>query len=175
MPIVQSKQRFAEARMVEAARRLVGASTLCAIATVGRGGSAHVHTAYFAFTPELELIWLSEPRAQHSRNVHSRKTVAIEVYDSRQVWGKEDCGIQLFGSARKLTGSDASQAEAVYAARFSEYAHEGLSAYRFYAFRPGRIKLFDERDFGAGRFVTARVGKGGRLTWEGTQIYRSVA
>jgi uncharacterized protein YhbP (UPF0306 family) len=175
MAIVESKQQFAEARMVDAARRLLGASTLCAIATVGRGGSSYINTAYFAFTPDLDVVWLSEPQAQHSRNVRVRRTAAITVYDSTQTWGKPDRGIQLFGSARKLTGSDASQAESVYAARFPEYEHEALSAYRFYAFRPDRIKLFDERDFGAGRFVTARVEKDGRLTWEGTQIYRSGA
>jgi uncharacterized protein YhbP (UPF0306 family) len=173
MAIVNSKQRFAEARMVGAARRLLGASTLCAIATVDRDGSSHINTAYFAFTPELEVIWLSDPQAQHSRNVRTRKTVAIAVYDAGQVWGKHDSGIQLFGSARELRGADAEDAEAVYGSRFREYDRAQFGDYRLYLFHPARVKLFDELHFGTGRFVTARVEDGGRLRWEGTQVYRS--
>ena len=159
--------------MADTARQLLGASTLCAIATVGRGGSAYVNTAYFAFTPELDVIWLSEPHAQHSRNVRARGTVAIAVYDSRQAWGKQDRGIQLFGSACEVGRSDAANAEAVYARRFPRYEPEELRGYRFYVFQPDRLKLFDERALGSGRFVTARVEQGGRLVWERTEVYRS--
>jgi Pyridoxamine 5'-phosphate oxidase len=37
--------------MRKAAQRLLEASTLCAIATVGPDGSAYVNTAYLAFSP----------------------------------------------------------------------------------------------------------------------------
>ena len=50
-----------------------------------------------------------------------------------------------------------------------------LGAYRFYRFRPRRLKLFDEQELGPGWFVTARVAAGGRLEWERTEIYRSAA
>ena len=82
--------------MADAARRLLDASSLCAIATVGPDGSAYVNTAYFAFSSELDLVWMSEPNAQHSRNIRERGTAAIAVYDSTQVWGRPDRGIQLF-------------------------------------------------------------------------------
>jgi uncharacterized protein YhbP (UPF0306 family) len=174
VPIEQSKRRVAERRLAAAARSLLDASTLCAIATIGADGSAYVNTAYFAFGAELDVVWLSEPQAQHSRNIRSRETVAIAVYDSTQKWGKPDRGIQLFGSARELPRSGAGDAEALYAGRFPDYEREQFGAYRFYAFHPNRIKLFDERNLGGGRFVTARVENGGRLGWEGTQVYRSM-
>jgi uncharacterized protein YhbP (UPF0306 family) len=155
--------------MLEVARRLLDASSLCAIATVGSEGSAYVNTAYFAFSPELDLVWMSAPQAQHSRNIRERGTAAVAVYDSTQVWGRPDRGIQLFGSAREAV--DAAEVEAVYAGRFSDYDREDFGAYRFYVLRPGRVKLFDERELGGGVFVTARLDDSRRLVWEETQVY----
>jgi uncharacterized protein YhbP (UPF0306 family) len=158
-------------QMTELARRLLDDSTLCAIATVSADGSAHINTAYFAWGPKLDLIWLSDPRATHSRNIHAGGKVAIAVYDSGQSWGKPDRGIQLFGSAYEADGVGAAEAETAYADRFSEYHHGDLSAYRFYVFHPSRFKLFDERELGAGRFVVATVDDDGRLSWEATEVY----
>jgi uncharacterized protein YhbP (UPF0306 family) len=153
---------------------LLDASTLCAIATVS-GSRAHVNTAYFAWSSEFRLIWLSEPRARHSRNLRENASVAIAVFDSGQVWGKPDRGIQLFGSARELAGRTAEVGERVYAERFPDYRREDNSAYQFYEFRPRRLKLFDEPTLGSGVFVTARIVAGGELTWERTEIYQSTA
>jgi uncharacterized protein YhbP (UPF0306 family) len=147
------------------AEALVEASTLCAISTVGPRGLAYVNTAYFAWAPDLRIIWLSEPGARHSRNLRTNPSAAVAVYDSRQSWGKADRGIQLFGDTR-AGGSDA---EAIYAARFRAY--EPRESYRFYELVPSRVKLFDERALGTATFVTARV-RGGKLAWEQTEVYR---
>lgn len=162
--ITRSKRRVSEARLRSVAEELLEASTLCAISTVSPGGRAHVNTAYFAWAPDLRIIWISEPRAQHSRNLRANSSAAVAVYDSSQTWGKPDRGIQIFGSAR-LAGDDA-----VYSARFPEYA--GLEAYRAYELVPRRVKLFDEQALGAATFVTARVANDGALTWERTEVYR---
>ncbi len=66
-------------------------------------------------------------------------------------------------------------AEGHYAKRFAGYRREDLGAYRFYLFRPSRLKLFDEHDFGAGMFVTARLTSDRRLAWERTELYRPTA
>jgi uncharacterized protein YhbP (UPF0306 family) len=174
MAIERSKRPIAPARMARTARSLLDASPLCAIASVGGRGGAYLNTAYFAWSPDFELVWLSEPRARHSRNIHANGSVAIAVYDSRQTWGRPDRGIQLFGSAREVDGKAEDEAEALYAARFSRYRSGELGAYRFYRFRPRRLKLFDEGELGAGRFVTARVTRDG-LVWERTEIYRAAA
>lgn len=150
--------------------RLLDASRLCAIATVSPRGRAHVNTAYFAWSPALELVWISEPRAQHSSNVRGRGTVAVAVYDSNQPWGGFDRGVQLFGTAAQLDGSAAGGAARIYAQRFPDYRASELTGYRMYLFRPRRLKLFDEQALGTGVFVTASV-RGGRLAWERTEIY----
>jgi uncharacterized protein YhbP (UPF0306 family) len=172
MGIRRSHRPVAAARLAAIARSLLDASTLCAIATVGRA-RAYVSTAYFAWTPELELVWLSEPRATHSRNLRANDSVAVAVFDSRQRWGGADRGIQLFGSARRSDRTDVDVAAQVYAARFPRYSAAEVDAYAFYVFHPHRLKLFDERELGAGTFVTARVDRDGAVSWERTEIYHA--
>ena len=154
--------------MRDAARRLLDASTLCAIATVTPRGDAHVNTAYFAWTPGWRLVWLSDPGASHSRNIRANGAAAVAVYDSNQSSGTADRGIQLHGSARQLGGSEALDAESIYAERFSVEP----GSYRFFELRARRLKLFDEDALGPGTFVTAAVGRGGRLRWQRTEIYK---
>ena len=173
MGIERSGRRISPKRLEVALRRLLDASTLCAIATVS-GTRAHVNTAYFAWSEDFRLVWISEPRARHSQNLQKRRTAAIAVFDSNQVWGKPDRGVQLFGSARETRGRAAEQARDVYATRFRDYDAADLGAYRAYEFRPRRVKLFDEREFGGGVFVTARVHDGA-LAWERTEVYSGSA
>jgi hypothetical protein len=165
MAIVRSGRRVGATRLTSVAEELLEASTLCAISTVGPRGRAYVNTAYFAWAPDLRIIWLSEPGARHSHNVRSNGSAAIAVYDSGQTWGKPDRGIQLFGDAR-AGGPDT---EEIYAQRFSAY--EPRQSYRFYELAPRRVKLFDERELGAATFVTAHV-RDGKLAWERTEVYR---
>jgi uncharacterized protein YhbP (UPF0306 family) len=167
--IERSGRRIAADRLERVLRKLLEASTLCAIATVS-GSRAHINTAYFAWSEEFHLVWVSEPRARHSQNLRQRRTAAIAVFDSTQVWGKPDRGVQLFGSAGEPRGRAAERARDVYAGRFREYDAAAFSAYRVYEFRPQRLKLFDETEFGGGVFVTARV-RGGALSWQRTEIY----
>jgi uncharacterized protein YhbP (UPF0306 family) len=140
---------------------------------VGTRGRAHVNTAYFAWSPELDIVWLSDPRAGHSRNLRANPSAAVAVYASTQTWGEADRGIQLFGTAQEATGERAAFAADQYARRFSGYAREDLSGYRLYVFRPRTIKIFDEVRLGGGVFVTAAVDRAGRTAWRRTELYRS--
>lgn len=170
MPIERSKRRISSSRLAATARRLLDAAPLFALATVSPGGRAHVNTAYFAWSRSYDLVWLSAPEARHSRNLRANPSAAVAVFASRQSWGGKDRGIQLFGSAREVSGRDARAAQALYERRFPESKGSDLDAYRFYRFRPRRLKLFDERTLGVGTFVTARVSAG-RLSWSKTECY----
>jgi uncharacterized protein YhbP (UPF0306 family) len=160
----------ARTRIERAAFGLLDASPLCAISTAAARTTAHIHTAYFVWNRDFEIIWLSDPAARHSRNIRVRPSTAIAVFDSHQVWGQSDRGIQLFGSTRELPAAEIARAESLYAARFPSYATPDLRAYRFYRFRTERLKVFDEAVFGAGVFVTATIHSGQRLIWERTDI-----
>jgi uncharacterized protein YhbP (UPF0306 family) len=167
VPITRSRRRIAAARLETLACELLSACELCAIATVTARGDAYVNTAYFAWTRELRIVWLSDRAATHSRNLAANSSAAIAVYDSGQSWGGSDRGIQLFGTAR-VADTDA---VGVYADRFPGYEEAELAADRLYEFRPRRIKLFDETELGGGTFVTARVAADGRVSWERTEVY----
>jgi uncharacterized protein YhbP (UPF0306 family) len=170
MPVRRIAKSFTSSRLVAMTRRLLEQSKLCAIATVSPEQRAHVNTAYFAWGPTFEIVWLSAPEARHSRNIRANPSVAVAVYRSTQTWGRSDRGIQLFGRARELRGRSARAAEQLYADRFSAYNRD-LDAYRFYRFRPRRLKLFDEHAVGGATFVTVAVGPAGRLRWMRTESY----
>ena len=170
MPVRLRTKHPSARRLVAMTRRLLDESKLCAIATVSAEARAHVNTAYFAWGPAFEIVWLSAPEARHSRNIRANPSAAVAVYRSTQTWGGSDHGIQLFGTARELRGRDARVAEQLYAARFRAYDAD-LDAYRFYRIRPRRIKLFDEHALGGATFVTVAVGAGGRLRWVRTESY----
>jgi uncharacterized protein YhbP (UPF0306 family) len=173
MAIERTSRSFSATRIARLAHKLLDASTLCAMATVSPGGRAHVNTAYFAYTRDFEIVWISEPRARHSLNLRSSKTMSVAVFDSNQTWGGDDRGIQLFGSAAEVVGAAASHARRTYARRFPGYVPDENSAYFPYTFRPRRMKLFDEATLGTGVFVTADVSQKGVVAWKRTEIYRA--
>lgn len=171
MPVQQVRNRVSPARLRSIARRLLNASTLCAIATVSADGRGHINTAYFAWSATFEIVWLSAPEARHSRNIRRRPAVAIAVYDSTQKWGGFDRGVQLFGTAHQVAGRAVPEADRLYRRRFKAPASDELRAYRLYRFQPKTLKLFHERELGGGTFVTATVGRDGGLAWVRTERY----
>jgi uncharacterized protein YhbP (UPF0306 family) len=169
VPIERSSKHPSSSRLAAIARRLLDESKLCAVATVTPDGRAHVNTAYFAWSPEFEIVWLSAPDARHSRNVRANGSAAVAVFRSTQRWGGSDRGIQLFGRARELRGRASLEAERVYAKRFRAYEGD-LPAFRFYRLPTRRMKLIDERALGGGTFVTVSVQRG-RVKWEKTESF----
>ncbi len=98
-------------------------------------------------------------------------SMAMTIFSSSQTWGNPDRGIQLFGTCREAKGSQRKKAERLYAQRFPVYAMSmagtsgedlrraaELRSYTFYRFVPNKVKILDEREFGA-MFVVAAVGK----------------
>lgn len=170
MTIERRSRRFSSDRLGSLARRLMNASTLCALATVSPGGRAHVNHMYFAWTARYEVVWLSDPESRHSRNLSHKRWAAVTIYDSHQRWGGQDRGVQLFGTAGAITGRAARDAARVYAARFPSFDPSLLESYSFYRFRPAQLKLFYERILGAGTLVTAKVS-GERLAWVRTEVF----
>ncbi len=156
-------------------RRILEDSTLCSIATVTPAGLSHINTAYVAYSPEFAFYFLSDPNSRHCRNLARNRSMGMTIFDSAQTWGGSDRGVQLFGTAAEARGAAAVEAERTYTARFPPYARwmkgrtakeraraADLRALRFYRFRPTRVKILDETEFGGGVFVTATISKGAR-------------
>ena len=141
----------------------MNASSLCALATVSPGDRAHINHMYFAWNDRYEVFWFSDRDSIHSRNLKRDPTAAITIYDSHQVNGQRDRGIQLFGTAAIATGEEATRA---YVRTF----RVDPSAYTAYRFRARTVKLFDEIALAPAMLVTARVTRDG-LVWAKTEVW----
>lgn len=163
-------ERFSGDRIRRSIGRILRENVLCSISTVSPGNRPHINTAYFCYTPDLILYFLSDPASRHCRNLEGNPSLAMTIFRSAQEWGREDRGLQFFGRCRRAAGRGASLAEQTYASRFAPYRKwmKGMSpaerkqaallrSYAFYRFVPDRIKILDENEFGGAVFVTAAV------------------
>jgi uncharacterized protein len=173
MTVKPAEKRFSDERIRRSIARILRENVLCSMSTVTPGNRPHINTAYFCYTSDLELYFLSDPSSRHSQNLERNPSLAMTIFRSAQEWGGQDRGLQLFGICRRTRGRGAGDAERCYAARFSPYRKwmKGLSpaerrqaallrSYAFYRFLPSRIKILDEREFGGAMFVTAAVVRG---------------
>jgi len=187
MTLKRLEKPFSEERIRRSVSRVLRENVLCSMSTVGPGHRPHINTAYFCYTPDLELYFLSVSSSRHCRNLERDTSVAMTIFRSAQEWGGQDRGLQLFGTCRRTRGRGAREAERHYAARFSPYAKwmNGLSpaerghaallrSYAFYRFLPRGIKILDKREFGGAIFVTAAVVRGPHsktvLRWIATEL-----
>lgn len=143
---------------------------LCSMASVTGENRAHINTAYFCYSNELELYFLSHPGSLHCRNLSKNSSMAITIFCSAQKWTGLDQGLQLFGTCSQARGLQAGKAERLYGKRFPAYARWRASLrrddvarrYRFYLFRTSKVKILDEKSFGDAVFVYAIVKRGYR-------------
>jgi uncharacterized protein YhbP (UPF0306 family) len=156
-----------EERVSESIFRVLEGSELCSIATVTPEGHPHINTAYFSYSPDLELYFVSHPSSQHSRNLSGHPSMAMAVFSSAQQWTEPDLGLQLFGSCEEARGPAARQAEKSYARRFQAYTswkamlkNDDLARqYRFYRFGVTAVKILDEKNLGDAVLVLASVAR----------------
>ncbi len=160
-------------RVRRSALRILMENVLCSMSTVATGNRAHINTAYFCYSDDLELRFLSDPGSTHCENLAVNPSMAIAIFRSTQRWGGSDRGMQLFGVCREANGREAAQAERLYGKRFRLYAKwmagtserekrlaSDLRTYRFYRFVPSTVKILDEAEFGGGVLVTASLRGG---------------
>ena len=172
-------------------RDILSSNQLCSIATVAPRNRAHINTAFFAYSPNFEFYFLSDPDSLHCRNLLANPSLAMTIFDSRQRWQQAGRGLQLFGTCRRTHGQAAREAAKVYGSRFpafgrwlsSSRAFERrqarlLRAYAFFRFLPTKVKILDEGRFGGAVFVIARIRRSTRrgrerttLDWQSTERF----
>lgn len=161
---------FSEARVRRSVSRILESNVLCSISTVTKGNQAHINTAYFCYSGNLDVYFLSDPHSFHGRNLSTNASAAMAIFDPSQTWGRPDRGIQLYGTCKEARGRTATKAGRLYGERFSVYQKwmagrneeekrlaAQLRTYRFYRFVARKVKILDEREFGGGVFVIAFV------------------
>lgn len=146
---------------------ILNENVLCSMSTVTAGQRAHINTAYFCFSEELVLYFLSHPDSLHCRNLAKNSSMAVSVFSSSQKWTDPGRGIQLFGRCNRAEGEESLNAERLYANRFPAYLEwrrqrgggDLALAYRFYSFVAENVKILEEREFGDAVFVEGEVNR----------------
>jgi len=164
------RRRWSEAAVQQSIRRILRENVLCSMSTIGSRNRPHINTAYFCYSPSLEIFFLSDAGSAHGRNLERSPSTAMAVFRSTQVWGGSDRGLQLFGTCHPAAGPFARQAAQFYGKRFPRYdrivastsgaakrAADQLRSYTFYRFVPRTVKILDERVFGGAVFVVVSV------------------
>jgi uncharacterized protein YhbP (UPF0306 family) len=162
-------------RLRKSTLRILRENVLCSMASVGKHNRAHINTAYFCYSEDLddlEIYFLSDPRSTHCRNLSANPSMAITIFRSAQKWGESNRGLQLFGTCSETSGQFVRKAERLYGKRFPLYKKwmdsvredekrlaKQLRSYRFHRFLPSRVKILDEGEFGA-VFITATIRRG---------------
>jgi len=166
---VDGSPREVEELTAERARRsiirVLDGVPLGAWATITRGGEAHVNTAYYSYSEDLVLYFMSHPQSLHCQNLSTNSSMAVAIFASEQKWADPGRGLQLFGRCDQLKGRDAEIAERTYRQRFRAYAdwkdslkpNDAALDYRFYRFVPHRVKVLDEAEFGDAVWVEVQV------------------
>jgi uncharacterized protein YhbP (UPF0306 family) len=155
-------------RLFAAIARILEANALCAMATRSEGGIVHINMAYFCFSPDLVLYFLSHPESLHCRNFAHVPHIAVAVFNSGQAWGDPHVGLQLHGRAGRTDQDADHEARELYGARFPRYreflrhaveapSRSGFPDLRFYRFVPERAQILDEWEFGEEVFIAATI------------------
>jgi uncharacterized protein YhbP (UPF0306 family) len=157
-------RQLAEEEVRRATFDILQANVLCSVATVTPAGSAHISTAHFCYSDDLQLYFLSHPHSMHCQNLATNSSIAVTVFSSSQQWLAPGAGVQLFGTGIAAEGAEAKKAEELYGNRFSAYSNwkatragDISSEYRFYGLVVLRLKVLDEANIGDGVFVSAAV------------------
>jgi uncharacterized protein YhbP (UPF0306 family) len=156
-------------RLHASVARILTVNALCSMATRNEAGTLHINTAYFCFSRDLVLYFLSHPHSVHCHNLSLVPQMAVAVYDSHQRWGDPHTGLQLLGTGGLANPGVGHEPGELYAARFPRYREFLLRTpdeqsrssmfigLRFYRFSPERVQILDEWEFGEEVFIPASI------------------
>jgi nitroimidazol reductase NimA-like FMN-containing flavoprotein (pyridoxamine 5'-phosphate oxidase superfamily) len=138
----------------EAARAIVDASSYMTLATADADGAPWASPVWFAHERYETFLWMSQPGARHSRNIATRRDIAIVIFDST-VPPDQRNAIYVEATADIVPDAELEDAVALYAARslargLETLAREevtGDAPWRLYRARASTVYMLeDEHD-----------------------------
>ena len=156
-------QQYSDQALNESVDAILNESHLGAMASV-RGTEAYINTAYFVYSDDLSLYFLSQRGDAHSKNVDANPSVAVAVWAASARWGEDLRGLQLFGECVSLSlGADLVKGMQLFARQFPAFSSlvkhpgefaEGVTS-RMYRISVSALKLLDEPRFGRRNYIYA--------------------
>jgi uncharacterized protein len=121
--------------------------TTLTLATVTDEGRPQAAPLFFAETDDLSLIFISEKKVRHSRNIAQNNNVAVTIYADGQPW-QSIRGLQIEGTCAPLAGEVAQNARNIYLQKFffiqqNTLLQLMLNAVTFFQITPTWIRLID--------------------------------
>ena len=134
-------------------KQFLAEHTTLTLATVSADGHPHAAPLFFAETDDLSLIFISEQKVQHSKNITANNNVAAAIYADGQQW-QSIRGLQIEGTCEPLSGQVAKTARDIYLQKFPFIQQNKLllvmlNTVTFYQITPSWLRLIDNsRGFG---------------------------
>jgi uncharacterized protein YhbP (UPF0306 family) len=101
---------------VAVARQIVDSNLYMTLATADDDGRPWPSPVWYAHDRYTHFFWVSRPDARHSRNLVTRPTISIVIFDSTAPMGQGQ-GVYVEALASELTGSEREQGIAIYSQR----------------------------------------------------------
>lgn len=101
------------------ARQVIDASQYLVLATADQHGVPWASPVWYAHAGYCEFLWVSDPRARHSRNIETRPQVSIVIFDSSVQPGAAQA-VYISGAAELAAGSELRRGIEIYARRSRE-------------------------------------------------------
>lgn len=130
---------------------------LLSLSTTNRN-EPYICSAFYAFDKNFNLYIWTDVSSKHAENIKKNSNVAVSIADTRQALGSLVQGLQVTGSARRITSqSEIQKASSIYSKRFPKikklmkaYEYVNPDAFRsaIYKIEPLNIKIIDEKAFG---------------------------
>jgi pyridoxine/pyridoxamine 5'-phosphate oxidase len=96
------------------ARRVIDSNRYMAIGTADESGQPWVTPVWFATDDYREFVWVSKPRAQHSRNIAARPQVAIVIFNSQVSPGSAEA-VYMTAVAEELAADELERSLGIFA------------------------------------------------------------
>ncbi len=123
-------------------------------------------TAFYAFDKNFNIYIWTSPDTLHARNIENNEKVAVSIFSSAQKWGSLLRGVQIIGTAKKISEEELEKAGNLYLKRFpkaKKYAkkpkdfHNPKFEGRIYKIQPHEIKVLDEKVFGKENYQSIKL------------------
>jgi hypothetical protein len=122
----------------EAARAIVDGNSYLTLATADADGAPWASPVWFAHEQYRAFLWMSQPSARHSRNIATRREIAIVIFDST-VSPNQRNAVYVEAAAAIVPDAELADAVAVYTARSVARGLEALTCEEVSGDAPWRL------------------------------------
>ncbi len=160
-----SDEEVEASRILDSVSSILDNNTIFSMSSIN-GNSSYINSAFFAYSTNLNLYFLTEETTQHAQNVLINSSVAVSLCNNAKLYGENLQGLQLFGTCKITPFLQTTEAITIYMQRFPLFRKiiknpedfiTGILKSKLYRIEIHSIKLIDEPQFGRRRYIKAQV------------------